>query len=460
MGLADSAISGRIPERMERLPISSFTWRVVILAGLAWFVESLSIGSLGVALPALKHVMALTPSDVGLLVASSTFGIVIGLIPAGFMSDKYGRKRILVLGIIEYSVLTLLCAASTSFGMLLVFRFLSGLGMGAVFPLPYAIVGEFVNSRSRTLFNGVMDACLSLGYFIAPLLGFVIIPNLPQNVAWRVFFVVSALPILYAYAIHKSLPESPRWLSRKGRDAEAEQTMRSIEQQVQASTGQALPEVSTIAKQPEQDAIRVSAATPWTARYVRRTISRCIAATGTFFMFYIVMTYMPTIFAGKGLSFAHSLLFTAIITGSAIPGKLLNGYLAEHFGRKFVYVVFMGLAGVGSLFFGVATTAVAMVLYACVMSFFGTGAFPALKMSYAEQYPTPIRTTGAASVETVGRFLGGVIGSYMMPVILHQNGMATGFYVVAAVTFIAVIVELFLSRETRNSTLEQLEVSL
>lgn len=177
-------------------------------------------------------------------------------------------------------------------------------------------------------------------------------------------------------------------------------------------------------------------------------------------MFYIVMTYMPTIFAGKGLSFAHSLLFTAIITGSAIPGKLLNGYLAEHFGRKFVYVVFMGLAGVGSLFFGIATTAVAMVLYACVMSFFGTGAFPALKMSYAEQYPTPIRTTGAASVETVGRFLGGVIGSYMMPVILHQNGMATGFYVVAAVTFIAVIVELFLSRETRNSTLEQLEVSL
>lgn len=460
MGLVSSVVSGRIPERMERLPISRFTWRVVILAGLAWFVESLSIGSLGVALPALKHVMTLSPSNVGLLVASSTFGIVIGLIPAGFMSDKYGRKRILVWGIVEYSVLTLLCAASTNFGMLLLFRFLSGLGMGAVFPLPYAIVGEFVNSRSRALFNGVMDACLSLGYFIAPLLGMVIIPNLPQGVAWRVFFVVSALPILYAYAIHKSLPESPRWLERKGRQQEAEHTMRFIEEHVEAVTGRALPELPSPSRKAEQNAVQVSAATPWTPKYIRRTVSRCFAATGTFFMFYIVMTYMPTIFADKGLSFAHSLLFTAVITGSAIPGKLLNGYFAERVGRKFVYVVFMGLAGVGSLFFGVASTATAMVLYACVMSFFGTGAFPALKMSYAEQYPTPIRTTGAASVETVGRFLGGVVGSYLMPVILHQNGLATGFYVVAAVTFIAVIVELFFSRETHNSTLEQLEVTL
>jgi len=437
-----------------------FTWRLVILAGLAWFVESLSIGSLGVALPALKHVMSLSPSSVGLLVASSTFGIVIGLIPAGFMSDKYGRKRVLVWGIVEYSVLTLLCASSTSFGMLLVFRFLSGLGMGAVFPLPYAIVGEFVNSRSRTLFNGVMDACLSLGYFIAPLLGLVIIPNLPQSVAWRVFFVVSALPILYAYAIHRALPESPRWLDRKGRYSEAENTMRLIEQRVEAATGNPLPALPAMSKEQEQKTINVSALTPWTKKYVRRTVSRCIAATGTFFMFYIVMTYMPTIFSGKGLSFAHSLMFTAIVTGSAIPGKLLNGYMAEHLGRKFVYIVFMGLAGIGALFFGVATTAMAMVGYACVMSFFGTGAFPALKMSYAEQYPTPIRTTGAASVETVGRFLGGVVGSYLMPVILHQNGMAMGFYVVAAVTFLAVIVELFFSRETSNSTLEQLEISL
>lgn len=445
-----------IPNRVERLPVSRFTWSVVLLAGLAWFVESLSIGSLGVALPVLKQVMQLTPSASGILVASSTFGIVIGLIPAGFLSDKYGRKKILVWGIVEYSVLTLLCAASVNFPMLLIFRFLSGLGMGAVFPLPYAIVGEFVNSRSRTLFNGVMDAFLSIGYFIAPLLGLVILPNLSPGTAWRVFFVVSAAPLVYAYAIHKFLPESPRWLERKGRYDVADATMRSIESRVEKSIHHSLPKAQ-VSDEMVETIGRVSAAVPWTRKYIRRTVVRCVAATGTFFMFYIVMTYMPTIFKSKGLSFAHSLLFTAIITGAAIPGKLLNGYLAEKMGRKSMYVTFMGLAGLGALFFGVAVSPGAMILYACIMSFFGTGAFPALKMSYAEQYPTPIRTTGAASVETIGRFLGGVVGSYAMPVILSAAGVATGFYVIAIVTFIAVAVGLIFAAETKNRTLEQLE---
>lgn len=451
-----------IPSRIERLPITRFTWQIVMLAGLAWFVESLSIGCLGVVLPLLKKTMTLTPGAVGLLVASATFGIVIGLIPAGNLSDKYGRKKVLVWGIIWYSIFTILSAFSQGFTLLLICRFLSGLGMGAVFPLPYAIVGEFVNSRSRAIFNGVMDACLSLGYFIAPLLGLVILPRLSPDVAWRVFFLVSGLPVIYAYLIHAYLPESPRWLLRKGREEDAEAVLSEIEARVRRFYRRELP-------LPEPDMVTLHASgekpkgsiwLPWTKNYVRRTIVSSIAAIGTFFMFYIVMTYMPTIFQKEGLSYANSLIFTAIITGAAIPGKLLNGFLSEHIGRKVVYVGFMGIAGIGAMFFGITTTAVAMVTYACVMSFFGTGAFPALKMSYAEQYPTEIRTTGAATVETVGRFFGGVVGSYAMPAIINSLGLTTGFHIVAIITFAAVLVVLLGSQETKGATLEQLEQQL
>lgn len=447
---------------MERLPVSSFTWRIVLLTGLAWFIESLSIGSLGVVLDPLKQVMHLTPGQVGILTASSTFGIVIGLIPAGFLSDRFGRKRILVWGIVIYSILTLLCAASTSYGMLLTFRFLSGLGMGAVFPLPYAIVSEFVNHKQRTLFNGLMDACLSVGYFIAPLLGMLIIPNLLPNVAWRVFFIVAACPILYAYIIHRFLPESPRWLSLKGRHDAADRLLTEIEQNTERSTRRKL-DAPVVAKETEQATTvqkKNTVGTPWRPPLLKRTVSRCVAAIGTFFMFYIVMTYMPTIFDGQGFSMAHSLLFTAIITAAAIPGKLLNGFLAERVGRKAVYMVFMGVAGVAALFFGLASTAVAMVIFACVMSFFGTGAFPALKMSYAEQYPTYVRTTGAATVETLGRFFGGVVGSYVMPVIQAHDGLAPGFYIIAVVAFAALIIEVVLSPETKELTLEQVETKV
>ena len=466
-----------IPSRMERLPVTRFTWKVVLLAGLAWFIESLSIGSLGVALGPLKQVMHLGVAEIGVLTAASTFGIVLGLIPAGFLSDRFGRKQLLVWGIVEYSVLTLLCALAPNFSSLLVFRFLSGLGMGAVFPLPYAIVSEFVRSRQRTLFNGVMDAFLSIGYFIAPLLGLWILPSFPVAVAWRIFFAVSALPIAFAGIIKLALPESPRWLERNGRHIEAERVMAAIEAEVSRwSNGSFLQHnmMPMAQLQPqksdqlhenareESDSTklqpsRTSVTLPWQAPYRRMTISRSVAAIGTFFMFYIVMTYMPTIFSSKGFSFAHSLLFTAVITAAAIPGKLVNGYLAEHFGRKAMYVVFMGLAGIAALFFGLANTPFAMVAFACVMSLFGTGAFPALKMSYAEQYPTRMRTTGAATVETIGRFFGGVVGSYAIPVLLKSYGLSAGFYVVSFVAISAVLVELAFASETKDATLEQLE---
>jgi MFS transporter, putative metabolite:H+ symporter len=459
-----------IPGRMERLPVTWFTWKVIFLAGFAWFIESLSIGSLGVVLISLKKVMDLSPSAIGILTAASTFGIVIGLIPAGYFSDRYGRKKVLIWGIVEYSVCTLMCAFSPNFQFLLAFRFLSGLGMGAVFPLPYAIVSEFVNSRKRTFFNGIMDACLSIGYFIAPLLGLVILPHVPVTLSWRIFFAVASLPIFYAYIIHLGLPESPRWLELQGRYEEANDIMLNIEHHVENLIGRRLPEPNPEVVTTNQGKKRngqskvknlnlpkVSMSTPWKKPFLQRTLSRAVAATGTFFMFYIVMTYMPTLFTSQGLSFAHSLLFTAIITGAAIPGKLLNGYLAEHFGRKPVFVGFMGVAGVAALLFGVATTPAGMVFYACIMSFFGTGAFPALKMSYAEQYPTSIRTTGSASVETIGRFLGGVVGSYAMPVILNVKGVSTGFYIVAIVTAVTLVVELLYSPETMDATLEQLE---
>jgi len=173
--------------RLERLPVTWLTWRIVILAGLAWFTEALSIGSLGVSLPALRATLHLTAGNVGSLVAAQTFGVVIGLIPAGRFADRFGRKRILIGGIVWYSLFTFLCGLAPGYSALLAIRFLAGLGMGAIFPLPYSIVCEFVRKTHRTMFNGFMDACLSIGYFVAPLLGFIVFPRFSAAMSWRIF---------------------------------------------------------------------------------------------------------------------------------------------------------------------------------------------------------------------------------------------------------------------------------
>ncbi len=456
-------VSRSIAARLDRLPVTGLTWRIVILGSLAWAIESLSIGSTGVVLPLLKSVWHLSTSAIGWLAVSSTLGIVVGLIPAGRLADRFGRKPVLFWGIIEYSVLTMLSAASPDVGWLLALRGLAGLGMGAVFPLPYAFTSEFVPTRRRTVFNGIMDSSLSAGYFIAPVLGLILLPDWPAATAWRIFFVISGLPVLFAFIIRRYLPESPRWLSRSGQPERALAIVSQLERRAHQPGSD--PDSATaapsdpLAISPHQN-LGGGIVSPWRRPLRRQTVVLAIAAVGTFFMFYIVMTYLPLVFSQQGYRYATSLGFTALITAAAIPGKLLNGLLGETVGRKWMYVLFMGLAGLAAIGFGAAASLPLMLLAGGAMSFFGTGAFPVLKMAYAEQYPTPLRTTGAATVETVGRFFGGIVGSYGFPAILARVGLTSAFDWVAVVALAAVVVTIAYGRESKQASLEDLEARL
>jgi putative MFS transporter len=444
--IAASAIAARL----ERLPMSRYVWLLVFLAGGAWFVESLDVGASGVVLPVLKTLWHLSPSQIGFLAVASTAGVVVGLPPAGFIGDRIGRVRLLTIGIVIYSALTLLASLSTGYGMLLVLRFLAGLGMGAVFPLPYSIVSEWVQKNRRTWLSGFLDACLSVGYFIAPLLGLLIVPHLPAAWGWRVFLVAAGLPLIYAFLVRRLMPESPRWLASKGRVAEAEASVARAEE----ASGVTHPKI-VMAQRPqetEESPVRV----PWT-RLIAPTAVSTVAATGTFFMFYVVMTYTPTIFSGIGIPYAKSLGFAALITAVAIPGKLLNGYLSERWGRKRTYGVFMGVAAVAAAFFATGPALAGLVAALLGMSFFGTGAFPGLKMYYAEQYPTGVRVRGAASVEAIGRTLGGIVGAAYMPILWHSAGLGFSFGLIALVSAVAVVVMLAFGQETRGLSLEAIE---
>lgn len=443
-----------VAARLERLPMTPYLWALVLVAGGAWFVESLSIGATGVILPVLKPLWHLTAGQVGLLAVSSTIGVVVGLIPAGRIGDHIGRVRLLTYGIWVYSGLTLLSSLSPNFDTLVLLRILAGLGMGAVFPLPYSIVSEFVSRHRRTWLSGILDACLSVGYFVAPLLGLVILPHVAPALSWRLFLVAAGLPLLYALVVKRVMPESPRWLWQQGRRQEALAALDQVEQ-ASARYGP-LPPPDPLANVVPGPAARVSSR-DMLHRYARVTVVSAVGATGTFFMFYVVMTYMPTVFTQLGLSFAASLAFAALVTAAAIPGKLVNGYLSEHWGRKLMFALFMGLAAVSAVLFATAPSIGWRLADGMGMSFFGTGAFPGLKMYYAEQYPTGYRVTGASTVEAVARTLGGIVGAALVPLAWHAMGLSDTFLIIAGVSVVSVAVVLSFGRETQGLTLETIE---
>lgn len=443
--------------RLELLPMTGYLWTLVLIAGGAWFVESLSIGMMGVVLPILTPLWHLSPNQVGILATASTFGVVMGLIPAGRLADRFGRVKVLTWGIVGYSALTLLSAWAPDYAALTTSRFLAGLAMGSVFPLPYAIVGEIVQKHQRSYLSGILDAILSVGYFAAPLMGLLLIPHLSSTISWRVLMALAGLPIIYAWLVRRWLPESPRWLLQQGKVKEAESVLLRMESETARRLPGPLPDPVPNLDPGSTSPVALERPQSWRQLVLRTGIS-AVGATGTFFMFYVVMTYMPTIFATLGASLPTALGFAAIVTLAAVPGKILNGRWSERWGRKPTFVAYMLAAALSALLFTEARQPAWMLADAIGMSFFGTGAFPGLKMYYAEQYPTAQRVTGSAVVEAVARTLGGIVGAAFIPWVWHAHGMGFAFALIAAVAALSALTLAFWGQESAGLTLEAIQI--
>jgi len=414
----------------------------LVLAATAWLIESYDIGLISVVLVPFKKLWHLTASDVGLLVASATVGIVLGVVPAGFLADRLGRKRMMVGALAFYSVITALTALAPDWHAVLGLRLLAGIGLGAMFPLPYTLLTELSPATARGAVAGLLDAFLSVGYFLAPLAGGLVLTALPLGVGWRVLFLVAVLGLVYAGVLARYLPESPRWLASKGRLAEA--------QAIWAGCGATEPLAAVDPASP-----RVSARTLWQPPYRRRTLMLWIAFPSILFIFYAIMNFMPSILVKEHIQGAWVYEFAALIMAASIPGKLIESWLVEKWGRKPVIVGFTVIAGFLALAFPLARQPFAIVGLGMALAFFGISVDPAVKVFTAEQYPTAIRGTGVGMTEGVGRLIGGALAPYIMALFLSATGLWGTFLFIAMIAFVGALVVLGLGQETARRPLEE-----
>jgi putative MFS transporter len=452
--------------RLNRLPTSRVSIMLVLFAAGALVVEALDIGALSVILPGIKTLWHLQPKQVGILAAASAFGVAVGMIPTGRLADRFGRKKLLVGGVIWFCAGTLLSAASPNYNVLVALRCLSGLGMAPAFIMPYSIVSEFVAAKTRSGFAGLLETALGIGYLLPPLLGLAVMPHFAPDVAWRLFLLIAGLPVIYVTAIIRYLPESPRWLSRVGRHDEAEQIVSSIELRVESETGMALPspvlEPELLAGVAIRSQSTIAALkTIWQPPYLVRTVTMILGAFSTFAMFYVGVNYIPSLFIAHHMAVTGALLFTFITAAVQIPGKILNGFLSDIVGRKAVYLIYTIPAAIGAYEFGQAGGKWGLLGWASLFLFCAGGAAPSYKMWYAEQYPTPIRATGQSTVEAIGgRLLGGVVWTFLFPVIVAGYGLGTTMTWLAAIAVTASIIVVLFAPETVGRSVEALEAGV
>jgi putative MFS transporter len=444
-------------QRLDRLPVSRWLTGVMAILFLGWLVESYDIGLTGSVLPSLTALYHLNTGLKSVVAISSSVGVVLGIVPAGLLADRIGRKRVMVGGTIVYSVLTFLTGFAPGIAAVIALRVLAGLAMGAVFPLPYAYAAELCPPAVRGRFTGIADSFLSVGYFLSPLLALVLIPSVTNDTGWRVMFLLGGLPVLFALLAWKYVPESPRWYEAKGRLADAERVLGDIEARVTAERGSPLPPPAA-APPPATPPTSKAAAAPvrelFSRRYLRRSVMLWTTFGGLFFVFYSIQTFMPTVVASMGFTLTSAFAFTAVIVLVSIPGKLAEAWLVERWGRRRVIIVFGTVAASAALVFGFTRGAVLVLVVGCVMSFFGIGVDPAVKVYTAESYPTSVRATGTSVTEGIGRLFSGVIGPSLVPLLLVVGGVSAVYLLIGAAAIVAVVAVAIFGEETKGRTLE------
>src|SRR6516165_8709872 len=318
------AMSVNAGARLDRLPISSFHYRIFALVGAGMFFDGYDLYVAGSVLAAtIQTNFSTLPQNLQFL--SLTFvGMTLGSLITGFVGDKMGRRFTYQINLLVFGLASLAAAFAQDMTQLIVCRFIQGLGLGAEIVVGYSTMTEFVPPKTRGRWLSMMAFIVVAGFPATALLGYLIIPNF----GWRPMFVIAGIGSLIVWYLRKNLPESPRWLESQGRTAEAEALMQAIE--TEAAAGKALPPVVVPAPVPQ-----VAATDLLKPPLLQRLIVGCWVLITINTLIFGFVIFLPQFFLRQGLTITNSLAYTLVLSAGSLVGCALGAYTSDAIGRRF-----------------------------------------------------------------------------------------------------------------------------
>ena len=445
--------------RLDRMPMNKSVMLLVGLLSWCWVMEAFDIGMIRQVVLVLKNLWHMDAGTIGILGSCSTAGVVIGTACAGFLTDRFGRKKILLWGVFIFTFFTLVGSAIADLWWIVSMRFIAGLGAGAVFPLPYLMISEIAPARHRGILVCICNAVLTAAYVLPTLCGSWAIRNFPLETAWRVPFIVGGIPIITIWFFHKYLPESPRWLMKRGRHEEVRRLVERLEKSagVEHDDNFVDPQVLRNLQRTETDR-SVGRAANWRMLFQPPYLSRSLVSWSMFsaglITWYVVMVYVPTILTTYGFELSNSVILAGAMTVLGGVGSVVMGPLADKYGRKLVWSLYV-IITIISLFLLTSTESItALLCIGALVAFFGTGIMPICKVYVAEQYPTELRGVGTGFGEAVSRIVGGVLATYYLAFFLAMGGVKAVFIFMAVAFGIAIIALWLWGQETAGRSVE------
>ncbi|PFG33174.1 MFS transporter [Sanguibacter antarcticus] len=435
---------GRSPQtrsqRLDSLPFTAEHRRLVVGSGTGWALDAMDVGLISFVMASLAVQWGLTDTELSWIASTGFVGMALGASLGGLLADRFGRRQVFALTLLVYGTATGASALSASVGMLVVARLVVGLGLGAELPVASTLVSEFAPARIRGRVVVVLEAFWAVGWLLAALIGFLVIPL--SDDGWRWALALGAVPAVYSVVVRRTLPESVRFLESVGRHDEAEKTVLRFEASAgvtaQPTDPRVSPDTPPDAADPGHGTGPVAPPRLWSPSLRRRTASLWTVWFGVSFAYYGAFIWLPTLLHASGFSLVRSFGYTLVITAAQLPGYAVAAVLIERWGRRQTLATFLSGSAVSAILFGTADSTVAILAAGMLLSFFNLGAWGALYAVTPEIYPTSIRGRGAGSAAAFGR-IASIVAPLCVPFLRDAGGTQVVFVVFAAAFVVAAL---------------------
>jgi MFS family permease len=439
--------------------------------GTVWILDGLEVTIVGAVAARLTEKgsgIHMTTAGIGTAAAIYVAGACVGALLFGQLTDRYGRKRLFMVTLALYIVATVATAFAFAPWYFFAARFFTGMGIGGEYSAINSAIDELIPARNR----GQVDLAINGSYWIGSAIGsvaalvFLDTSIFAANVGWRIAFGTGALLGLAILLVRRNVPESPRWLFIHGREEEAEQIVRRIEEEVQDDVGRELPEPreAIVVRQREAIPFREIARVAL-ERYPRRAVLGLALFIGQAFLYNAVTFDLGTILHGFfDVSSGSVPYFMVIFALGNFLGPLLLGRLFDTVGRvpmiAGTYLVSAALVAVlGILLLSDSLTKASFIALVVVAFFFASAGASSAYLTVSEVFPMETRALAIALFFAIGTAVGGITGPELFGQFIHSGNadlVALGFFVGAAAMALGGVAELVFGVRAEQQSLEHI----
>ncbi|WP_390410635.1 MFS transporter [Lacticaseibacillus jixiensis] len=342
---------------------------LLLIVGTAWLFDAMDVALLSFIMPLLKGEWQLSATQLGLVGAMTSIGMIFGAVACGRLADTFGRKHVLMGTLILFSLSNLALAFAPNVTWFMAIRFITGIGLGGELPVAATMLADNFTGVKRSQMLVLGDSFWAWGWIVASLIAYLVMPAF----GWRIAVAVTLIAALYAFILREHLPQEA----------------------------------------PRTHALRTPFKTLAKPEHAKPLFTLSVMWFIVMLTYYGIFLWLPSVLTMRGFSIVNSLGYTLAMSVAQLPGYYLAAWLMTKLSRKMIMGIYLIGTIIAALVFGNANSTAIILIAGAALSFFDLGAWGTLIALTPGQFPQAVRGTAMGLAQSVGR-VGATIGPFLV----------------------------------------------